>query len=209
MTPKIIRFFIFVILLSNPAISFAKQTVLIIGDSLSAAYGMKQHQGWVKLLQDKYQQSHPELTLVNASVSGQTSGNALLTLAGHLEQTQPTHVLIELGANDGLRGFPIKGLQKDLTALVEQSHAFGAHVALMEIHITPNLGPRYTQMFTASFEKVAFATESYLMPFFMLEVADDPSLMQNDNLHPNVQAQPIIRDFMSKEINKWLEKTTN
>ena len=209
MTPKIIRFFIFVILLSNPAISFAKQTVLIIGDSLSAAYGMKQHQGWVKLLQDKYQQSHPELTLVNASVSGQTSGNALLTLAGHLEQTQPTHVLIELGANDGLRGFPIKGLQSDLTALVEQSQAFGAKVALMEIHITPNLGPRYTQMFTASFEKVATATNSYLMPFFMLEVAADPTLMQNDNLHPNVQAQPIIRDFMAKEINKWLEKTTN
>ncbi|ATC94274.1 acyl-CoA thioesterase I [Pseudoalteromonas tunicata] len=202
-----IRIFILLVFIFTPLGASAKQTILIVGDSLSAAYGLKQSEGWVNLLQNKFDQEQHAIELINVSVSGQTTGNALLTLNEHLKRYQPSHVLIELGANDGLRGFPIKQIKQDLKQLVETSQATGAHVAVMEIQIPPNLGPRYTSLFTAVFSETTQKTNTTLMPFFMLAVAGNPELIQNDNLHPNLQAQPIIRDFMAKEITIWLEKT--
>ena len=143
--------------------------------------------------------------MVNTAISGQTTDNALLKIDAWLKAHQPSHVLIELGGNDGIRGFPVKLLQKHLTQLVTKSQQHGAKVALMEIQIPPNLGPRYRQMFTDSYSKVANNTGAYLMPYFMTEVAVDSTLMLNDNLHPNAKAQPIIRDFMYNEIDKWLQ----
>ena len=184
--------------------SHANDKILLIGDSLSAGYGLEQAQAWVHLLQNKYIEKNKPITVINTAISGQTTDNALLKIDAWLKTHQPSHVLIELGGNDGIRGFPVKLLQKHLSQLVTISQQHGAKVALMEIHIPPNLGPRYRQMFTDSYSKVAKQTGAYLMPYFMSDIAVDTSLMLNDNLHPNAKAQPIIRDFMYSEINKWL-----
>ncbi|PCK31154.1 arylesterase [Pseudoalteromonas piscicida] len=197
--------FILVIVMA-PLSANAKQKLMIVGDSLSAAYGLKQDDGWVKLLQNKYETEQIPIEIINVSVSGQTTGNAVAKIAQQLERIKPSHVLIELGGNDGLRGFPIKRLKSNLTQLVESSQNSGAKVAVMEIHIPPNLGPRYTGMFTQSYQQVTAKTNSYLMPYFMLEIANKPELMQDDNLHPNKAAQPLIRDFMYQAIDKWIEK---
>ncbi len=185
--------------------SSASEKILLIGDSLSAGYGLEQAQAWVHLLQNKYNEKNADITIINTAISGQTTDNALLKIDAWLSSHKPSHVLIELGGNDGIRGFPVKLIQKHLTKLITTSQKHGANVALMEIHIPPNLGPRYTQMFTQSYSKVANSTGAYLMPYFMSKIAVDPKLMLNDNLHPNATAQPLIRDFMYIEIDKWLQ----
>ncbi|KPH58302.1 arylesterase [Pseudoalteromonas porphyrae] len=206
MMHSILRLIFVFLIVIKPLTAAADNTILILGDSLSAAYGLKQEQGWVKLLQDKYDKEQLNIQLINASISGETTGGALRRLDSLLNEFQPSHVLIELGGNDGLRGFPIKRLEQNLTQLVNLSKQADANIAIMEIHIPPNYGPRYTSQFTGSFEKVATATDSHLMDFFVLNVAGDPTLMQNDNIHPNKTAQPILRDIMYKSIKMWLEK---
>lgn len=199
---------LFLACLYQPFSAVANETkIMIIGDSLSAGYGLKQDQDWVNLLQNKYVEQKKSILLINMSVSGQTTDNALLNIDAQLKAHQPSHVLIELGGNDGIRGFPIKLIRKHLTQLVTKSQHSGAKVALMEIQIPPNLGPRYTKMFTDNYQKVAKETEAYLMNYFMVPVAVDKTLMQNDNLHPNEKAQPLIRDFMEAQIDSWLKKS--
>jgi len=202
------RFFLYLtalMILSLPVSSaLALTKIMIIGDSLSAGYGLKQAQSWVKLLQNKYDETDKPIELFNMSVSGQTTDNALLKIAKQLEVNTPTHVLIELGGNDGLRGFPVKRIKENLMELVSQSQTAGAKVAIMQVAIPPNLGPRYTEMFSNTFVDVAKETGSFKMPFFMNQIADKPALMQNDNLHPNDEAQPLIRDIMEKQIDEWL-----
>ena len=205
MMHPILRFIFVLLLVIKPLTAAADNTILILGDSLSAAYGLKQEQGWVKLLQDKYDEKDQSVYLVNASISGETTGGALRRLDALLSEFEPTHVLIELGGNDGLRGFPIKRLQANLRDLITKSQQIGAKTAFMEVQIPPKYGPRYTKLFTDSFKTIADETDSELMPFFMLSIAGRPELMQNDNLHPNADAQPLIRDFMYKTINDWLD----
>ncbi|KZN59175.1 hypothetical protein N473_03195 [Pseudoalteromonas luteoviolacea CPMOR-1] len=203
-----LKLMLFLACLYQPFSAVANETkIMIIGDSLSAGYGLKQDQDWVNLLQNKYVEQKKSILLINMSVSGQTTDNALLNIDAQLKAHQPSHVLIELGGNDGIRGFPIKLIRKHLTQLVTKSQHSGAKVALMEIQIPPNLGPRYTKMFTDNYQKVAKETEAYLMDYFMVPVAVDKTLMQNDNLHPNEKAQPLIRDFMEAQIDSWLEKS--
>ncbi|MGO2128796.1 MAG: arylesterase [Pseudoalteromonas prydzensis] len=202
---SILRFIFVLLLVIKPLSAAADNTILILGDSLSAAYGLKQEQGWVKLLQDKYDSEQTPVQLINASISGETTGGALRRLDALLNEFQPSHVLIELGGNDGLRGFPIKRLKDNLASLVSKSKQADAKVAIMEIHIPPNYGPRYTGQFTASFAAIADETNSHLMPFFVLDIASDKSLMQNDNIHPNKTAQPILRDTMYKSISEWVK----
>ena len=206
MTHSILRFVFILFLVIKPLSAAANNTILILGDSLSAAYGLKQEQGWVQLLQDKYDAEQSNIKLINASISGETTGGALRRVDALLAQYQPTHVLIELGANDGLRGFPVSKLQANLTELIKKSQAANATSALMEIYIPPNYGPRYSKMFTDSFTQVSKNTNAYLMDFFVLKVAGQNDLMQNDNLHPNKTAQPILRDEMYNTINQWLNK---
>lgn len=206
MTHSILRLVFILFLVIKPLSAAADNTILILGDSLSAAYGLQQEQGWVKLLQDKYNDEQADIALVNASISGETSGGALRRLDALLTQYQPTHVLIELGANDGLRGFPVKKMQANLTALIQKSKAANAMTALMEIYIPPNYGPRYSKMFTDSFSQISEETDTHLLNFFMLNIADKPELMQNDGLHPNKKAQPLIRDEMYDSIKTWLNK---
>ncbi|MBB1329447.1 arylesterase [Pseudoalteromonas sp. SR43-7] len=206
MTHSILRLVFILFLVIKPLSAAADNTILILGDSLSAAYGLQQEEGWVKLLQDKYDDEQADIELINASISGETSGGALRRLDALLEQYEPTHVLIELGANDGLRGFPVKKMQTNLTSLIQKSQAANAMTALMEIYIPPNYGPRYSKMFTDTFSRVSEETNARLMNFFMLDIAGQPELMQNDSLHPNKKAQPLIRDEMYDSIKKWLNK---
>jgi acyl-CoA thioesterase-1 len=206
MTRYFLKFIIILILTNLSFTSVANDKILLIGDSLSAGYGIEQAQAWVHLLQNKYSDDNTPITIINTAISGQTTDNALLKIDVWLKTHQPSHVLIELGGNDGIRGFPVKLLQKHLNLLVTKSQQHGAKVALMEIQIPPNLGPRYLQMFTDSYSQVSNKTGAYLMPFFMKDIAVNSDLMLNDNLHPNAKAQPIIRDFMEKEIGQWLQE---
>lgn len=206
MTHSILRLVFILFLVIKPLSAAAENTILILGDSLSAAYGLQQEEGWVKLLQDKYDDEQADIELINASISGETSGGALRRLDALLEQYEPTHVLIELGANDGLRGFPVKKMQTNLTSLIQKSQAANAMTALMEIYIPPNYGPRYSKMFTDTFSRVSEETNAHLMNFFMLDIASQSDLMQNDSLHPNKKAQTLIRDEMYDSIKKWLNK---
>ena len=148
MMHPILRFIFVLLLVIKPLTAAADNTILILGDSLSAAYGLKQEQGWVKLLQDKYDEKDQSVYLVNASIIGETTGGALRRLDALLSEFKPTHVLIELGGNDGLRGYPIKRLQANLRDLITKSQQIGAKTAVMEVQIPqtmarviPNFSP--------------------------------------------------------------------
>ncbi|QFU05116.1 Arylesterase precursor [Pseudoalteromonas sp. THAF3] len=206
MSASILRVFIVLLLVTKPLFAWADNQILVLGDSLSAAYGLKQHQGWVQLLQDTYEQQNTPTTLINASISGETTGGALRRLDATLKEHTPTHVLIELGGNDGLRGFPVTKMKANLQALIDKSREAGAEVALMQIRIPPNYGRRYTELFEQSFVDVAKEKQVTLMPFFVEQVATNGELMQNDNIHPNAEAQPILRDIMKTQISNWLNK---
>lgn len=172
------------------------KTLLILGDSLSAGYGLSQQQSWVYLLQQKLNQQASDWTLVNASISGETSGGGLARLPALLEQHQPDYVLIELGANDGLRGFPIPQLESNLTKMAEHIKQQDSKAVLMQIRIPPNYGPRYTTQFTNLYPKVAEEQQIPLWPFFMETIALKQHWMQADGLHPNLEAQAVIADLM-------------
>ncbi|WP_268408213.1 arylesterase [Alteromonas sp. a30] len=176
--------------------------LLILGDSLSAAYNLKQEQGWVSLLQNAW--SNNDIHIVNAAISGETSSGGLARLPRLLEQHDPTHMLIELGANDGLRGYSITKMKANLVKMIELGQAHGVQIALQEMQIPPNYGRRYTQMFTQTYHELAEEYQLTVIPFFMQDVALDKSLMQKDGLHPNAKGQPIIAEFMQSQLGTWL-----
>ena len=178
----------------------AAHNVLLLGDSLSASYGMAESQGWVTLLNLHLQQQNAPYQIINASISGETTGGGLARLPAILAK-QPIDVLfIELGGNDGLRGFPPKVIKQNLIAMVELAQAKNIPVYLMSIRIPPNYGPRYNKMFTAVFSQVSEEKQVPLLPFFMENIAPDAQLMQADGIHPNVAAQPKIADFMAAQL---------
>jgi acyl-CoA thioesterase-1 len=191
-------FLLFVLLISAqlPAQAAATKTLLIVGDSLSAGYGLPQQQSWPVLLQQRLAEKKSPWRIQNASISGETSGGALARLPALLEQYQPAVVLIEIGGNDGLRGFPVPRLRQNLEQLIKLSQTAGATPVLMQIRIPPNYGPRYTEQFVAVYAEVAQNHQIKLWPFFMDKIAVQPELMQADGIHPNAQAQSIIRDLM-------------
>ncbi|MBU0911995.1 MAG: arylesterase [Gammaproteobacteria bacterium] len=184
------------LVLSVTAAAVQAKTLLILGDSLSAGYGLSQQQSWVNLLQQKLDQQDSGWTLVNASISGETSGGGLARLPALLEQHKPDYVLIELGANDGLRGFPVPQLDSNLNAMVTQIKQQQSKAVLMQIRIPPNYGPRYTKLFTDLYPKVSKEQQIPLWPFFMETIALKQQWMQADGLHPNLEAQPVIADLM-------------
>lgn len=169
-------------------------SVLVMGDSLSAAYGIPAKQGWVTLLEQRLAQSHPGYEVVNASISGETTHGGITRLPAILDQYQPQLVILELGANDGLRGAPLNVIERNLNQMVSQSKAIGASVLLLEMRIPPNYGPRYSEGFAAIFTRVAEQQGVPLVPFFLAPVVLQPELMQTDGLHPTAKAQPALLD---------------
>ena len=169
-------------------------TILVVGDSLSAGYGIDVDQSWPALLQERLDSLGYEHRVVNASISGETTEGGAARIAGELELHTPGVVVIELGGNDGLRGFPPARLKDNLGSMIEQSRAAGAEVVLLGIRIPSNYGPRYTRSFESVYRDLA---ETYALPFtefFMDGVALDDSLMQDDGIHPNAAAQPVLLD---------------
>lgn len=188
--------------------SFARagqESILVLGDSISAAYGMSVQQGWVALLAGRLADSHPELSVVNASISGETTAGALRRLPQLLTAHSPSTVLVELGANDGLRGYPIMTLRSNLEEIVTLSQAAGAQVVLLQIEIPPNYGSRYTSAFHDSYALIAERTSSTLAPFMLEGVAGNPELIQADGLHPTVEAQGRILENVSPTLMKLLD----
>ena len=166
----------------------------MLGDSISAAYGIEPDQGWVRLLQERLDAKMPGFSVVNASISGETTGGGLARLPKALERHAPELVIIELGGNDGLRGYPIDRIRGNLSRMVELSLASGARVLLAGMFIPPNYGQRYMQGFHGTFHEVAARHEVPLVPFLLEGVATDASLMQTDGIHPTANAQPLLLD---------------
>jgi acyl-CoA thioesterase-1 len=169
-----------------------RPAILVVGDSLSAGYGLKREQGWVSLLQRRLDAQGYGYRTVNASVSGETTGGGLARLPRALERHRPAIVVIALGGNDGLRGLPVGELRGNLQSMIRASRAAGARVVLAGMRIPTNYGPQYTEKFFAVYADLAKAEKVALVPFFLEGIALRDDLFQDDGIHPNVEAQPIL-----------------
>lgn len=198
--------FICLLALSNLASAgdSAKHTILVVGDSISAAYGIEPELGWVSLLSVKIAQQKNGYQVINASVSGDMTSNGLNRLPALLKKHQPAVVIIELGGNDGLRGVPLRLIQRNLQKLVEQSQASGARVLLAGMRIPPNYGVRYAEAFHQIYHKVAEQNDIELVPFILDGVGGNGSLMQSDGIHPTVEAQPAILTHVWNSLESML-----
>ena len=169
------------------------KTIMILGDSLSAGYGIQPQQGWVHLLQKRLEQQYPKHhKVVNASVSGETTSGALARLPKLLQTHRPDLVVIELGGNDGLRGQPPQMIQKNLASLIQQSQKAKAKVIVFGMKMPPNYGQAYSKAFENNYKVVSQQYKVKLLPFFMQGVAGNKTLMQKDLIHPNAKAQTIL-----------------
>jgi acyl-CoA thioesterase-1 len=182
---------------SMPAVDAAPQrTLLVLGDSISAAYGIQREDGWVVQLETRLAERHPAWQVVNASASGETTGGGLARLPAALAAHAPALVVIELGGNDGLRGYPLARIRDNLDTLVRIAREAGSTVLLVGMEIPPNYGPRYTQGFAALFREVAALHNVPLVPFLLVDVALNPGMMQDDGIHPTAAAQPLLLDTL-------------
>ncbi len=182
--------------------------VLVLGDSISAAYGMSLEQGWAALLERQLQERWLNSRIINASISGDTSAGGLRRLPTLLEEHAPDLLVIELGGNDGLRGYPTSKLESNLTQMAELAVQNGAEVLILPMEIPPNYGPRYTRSFRESFQRAAQTTNSTLGPFLLDGIATKPELMQQDGIHPTVEAQPLITEILRPVIESLLSERT-
>lgn len=183
-----------------------KKSILLLGDSVSAGYGMKTHQAWVHLLNQKLSQQNQPYTIINASVSGETTSGGLSRLTNILNKEKIDHLIIELGGNDGLRGYSPKLIKNNLLQMITIAQSKNIAVSMIKIKITPNYGPRYNKMFEQIFDDVAKEKNITLLPFFMEQIALDPSLMLDDGIHPNQKAQPIIVEYVGKQLAQLMSQ---
>lgn len=167
-------------------------TVLVVGDSISAAFGLETSQGWVHLLQQRLAEQARPRSVVNASISGDTSAGGLARLPTLLAEHRPEVVILELGGNDGLRGQSPAQLKQNLAGMVRKSQEAGAKVLILGMRLPPNYGQRYTTAFAEVFPKVAQETGAALVPFVLEGAAGVPSMMQGDGVHPTAEAQPVL-----------------
>lgn len=174
--------------------SVSARTLLVLGDSLSAAYGIRPEQGWVALLETRLQQGYTDIDVVNASISGETTQGGITRLPALIERHQPDWIVLELAANDGLRGMPLALIQRNITQLIELSEQASATPLLVGIRLPPNYGVSYTERFYSLFETLADEYEVSRVPFLLEGVALQQSLMQADGLHPNAKAQAVLLD---------------
>ena len=184
------------------------RTLLVFGDSLSAAYGIRAEQGWVALLGQRLQAQGYGYEVVNASVSGETSEGGLQRLPRALQLHHPGLIILELGANDGLRGLPIAATKDNLMKMVQLAQSAGARVLLVGIRIPPNYGPRYTSEFAAVYPDVAKQYGLPLVPFLLEKVALDPTLMQEDGLHPTARGEPLVLDTVWQGLEPLVKRTS-
>lgn len=183
----------------------APRTVLVMGDSLSAAYGLSAAQGWVSLTAEQVKRTRPGWRVVNASISGETTAGGASRIAAELQRHRPAIVVIELGANDGLRGLSLAQTRTNLDRMIQAARKAGARVMLIGMRIPPNYGPDYTRGFEANFKALADQYKLPLLPFLLEPVARDRANFQADNLHPVAAAQPKIRDHVWQVLGPMLK----
>lgn len=184
----------------------ASKTIVVLGDSLSAEYGLARGEGWVNLLQKKLETEKISATIVNASISGETTSGGATRLQALLDKHQPAVVVIELGANDALRGLSLPATQQNLRAMVAAAQKAKARVLLVGMQIPPNYGTDYTRQFAALYPKIAKETKSALVPFMLQGVADKANLFQADRIHPSAEAHPIILNNIWPQLKPLLTK---
>ena len=170
----------------------APDTILVFGDSISAAYGMPEEQGWVSLLTTRLTQLEKNVLVVNASISGETTSGGIVRLPKILKVHQPDIVILELGGNDGLRGYPISRIKDNVQQMTDLIADSGAKVLLIGMVLPPNYGKRYTTAFTALFDMVAQENNVPFLPFLLEGTATSQSLIQRDGIHPKPEAQPLL-----------------
>lgn len=183
-------------------------TILVFGDSLSAAYGIRPEQGWVALLTQRLQAQGYGYRIVNASVSGETTSGGVERLPRALKLHSPEMVILELGANDGLRGLPLAETRANLEQMVREAQRARARVLMLGIRIPPNYGPRYTQAFARIFPELASQYHLPLVPFLLEKVALDPTRMQPDGMHPNELGEPPVLDTVWPVLKPLLKKNS-
>lgn len=195
--PIVVSVALMVLLMLNPMQARAEgetPIILILGDSISAAYNMEISQSWPSLLQDRLQQDGYAYEVFNSSISGETTQGGFTRLPALLEKHQPEIVVIELGGNDGLRGLPIEVTQQNLSSMIEHSQQAGARVILAEMRIPPNYGRSYTEKFNQTYGMLEQTYGVTLLPFILQDIALAPGMMQSDGIHPSIEAQPVILD---------------
>ena len=205
---KQIKIIITVLLFCNPLIVFANadfRTLLIYGDSISAGYGMEPDKQWAENLKLIFNEKNLDIEIVNRSVSGETTGGGLSRIKPILEKLQPKYLLLELGGNDALRGYPPSRILNNLKAIIEIAKENQVKVFLMQIKILPNYGKRYQEQFESIFPKVAKENDIILIPFMLNDIALDKALMLPDGIHPNADAQPLIAKFVFKSLEPHLQ----
>ncbi|MGC9385920.1 MAG: arylesterase [Hydrogenovibrio sp.] len=180
------------------------KTLLVLGDSLSAAYGLPTETGWVRLMAAQW----PELQVVNASIGGETSSGGLNRLPQLLKTHQPDWVILELGANDALRGQSLQSTRQNLQKIIDQSRADGAKVLLLGIRLPTNYGPAYDALLQKTYRQLAEQNGLLFDPFFLEPVADDPTMVQEDGLHPNAKAQPILWQRLEPLVKRLITEST-
>jgi len=174
----------------------APRTVLVMGDSLSAAYGLRAEEGWVAMLAERIARDHPGWQVVNASISGETSAGGSARVVGEVLRHRPGVVVIALGSNDALRGLPLPELRRNLARMIGASQHVGARVLLVGMRMPPNLGPEYTRGFEQVYRDLATLFDVELLPFLLEPVAGDRDNFMDDNLHPTADAQPAIGEHV-------------
>lgn len=191
--------------LSTPLAAQDEPVILVVGDSLSAAYNMDLDASWPRLLERRLRDQGDAYTVVNASITGDTTQGGLTRLPRLLDRHAPEWVIIELGGNDGLRGLSLDVTRSNLEAMVQRSQAAGARVLLTGIMLPPNYGQSYTEQFQALYAELAATHDTLLVPFFMEGVALVDGMMQDDGIHPNAQAQPVLLDNVWAVLGPALE----
>ncbi len=181
-------------------------TILVLGDSISAAYGIRVEEGWVALLQKKLKSQGYGYRVINASVSGETTGGGAARLSRALELHRPAVVILELGGNDGLRGLQLAEVRNNLDSMIRKSRAARARVVLVGMRIPPNYGPAYTREFQSLYADLARRHALPLVPFFMERVLRAPEMMQDDGIHPAAPAQPVLLDTLWPMLQPLLAK---
>ncbi|HTQ75338.1 MAG TPA: arylesterase [Burkholderiales bacterium] len=194
---------LFAALLAFSSSGIAAPTILVFGDSLSAAYGIPQSAGWVALLGDRLKQRKSNYTVANASISGETSAGGAARIGKTLASVKPAVVIVELGANDGLRGLPVTDMKRNLAAIVQASKRDGARVVLVGMQLPPNYGVPYVNQFKIAFGEVAKEERVAFVPF-LLEGLDKREQFQADNLHPTAQAQTILLENVWRKLAAML-----
>lgn len=191
---SVIRWLCLFLVVSTAPAAAADPVILVLGDSLSSGHGIGDQQGWVNLLREKLDDNGYPHSVVNASVSGDTTRDALSRLETTIERHRPDIAIVELGGNDGLRAFSIDTIEGNLSRILDILQENGVKIVLAGMRLPPNYGPVYNQAFEALYPALADQFDAALVPFFMKDVATDPALMQDDEIHPNAAAQPLLLD---------------